>query len=470
MILNTSSDTLLGHITSGRARIGVIGLGYVGLPLAVQFAAKHPTVGFDVDSNRVQTLNDGRSHIGDIASPVIEALVREGRFGATTDFANLRDCDCIVVCVPTPLTAGKEPDISYIVAAGEMIAKNLRPGQLIVLESTTYPGTTDDVFLPMLEKTGLELDLDFHVAFSPERIDPGNRDFEIADIPKVVGGCSEQSTEIAAALYERIFKTVHRVSSSRVAEMTKLLENTFRAVNIGLANEMALLCRKMGINNREVIEAANTKPFGFMAFYPGAGVGGHCIPLDPLYLSWKAKHYGISSRFINVADEVNSAMPEHVVRLVVDGLNAFGKSLRGARVLMLGVSYKKNVADVRHSPALVVLDRLHADGAIVSYHDPFVSKLDHERTDVPERTPIVRGHQSNRRARGESKAAVNGRRRSDPLESIAITDEMLRKADCVVVTTAHDSIDYERVARLAPLVVDMCYVVPTGKKARIISL
>jgi UDP-N-acetyl-D-glucosamine dehydrogenase len=302
-------------------------------------------------------MNAGVSHIGDVPSSTIATLVHAEWFAATSDLSRLADCDCVVVCVPTPLDRGKEPDLSYIISAGKAIAQQLHRGQLIVLESTTYPGTTEELLLPLLQETGLELDRDFSLAFSPERVDPGNAAFELSKIPKVVGGCSEESGDLAVLLYGEIFASVHRVSTARVAETAKLLENTFRSVNIGLANEMALLCHQMGISSREVIEAASTKPFGFMPFHPGPGVGGHCIPLDPLYLSWKARQYGFSPRFIGLADEINSAMPEHVVGLVAGALNDTGKALRDPQILVLGVAYKQDVADMRHSPALTIIDR-----------------------------------------------------------------------------------------------------------------
>jgi UDP-N-acetyl-D-glucosamine dehydrogenase len=469
MLLNVS-DPILARIESGRARIGVVGLGYVGLPLAVHFAATFETMGFDVDPKRVAMVRDGRSHISDVSSSALGSLVRDGRLEATTNFDDLATCDCIIVCVPTPLSSAKVPDLSYIIAAGEAIAKRLRPGQLIVLESTTYPGTTEDILLPILRKTGLELDLDFHLAFSPERIDPGNLEFTVTDVTKVVGGCSEKSGEIAAALYGRVFKTVHRVSSAQVAEMTKLLENTFRAVNIGLINEMALLCRRLGINSREVFNAASTKPFGFMPFSPGPGIGGHCIPLDPLYLSWRARQFGFFSRFISLADEINSAMPEHAARMVGEGLNEAGKSIRGARVLVVGVAYKKNIADLRHSPALSVIDLLHAEGAIVQYHDPYVATIETERTDVPSRRPISRTGKVDRRRTVPAVTEINGQRREDPLASVDIDEETLAATDCVIVTTAHDSIDYRRIARFARLIVDTRGVVPIDEKAKVITL
>jgi UDP-N-acetyl-D-glucosamine dehydrogenase len=322
----------------------------------------------------------------------------------------------------------KEPDVSYILAAAEQITMRLRRGQLIILESTTYPGTTDEVLLPMFEEKGLKLDDDFLLAFSPERVDPGNPQFQTHNIPKVVGGCTDASTDAAATLYSQIVNNVHAVSSARVAEAAKLLENTFRAVNIGMANEMARLCYALNIDTWEVIKAAATKPFGFMAFYPGPGIGGHCIPLDPHYLSWKARQHGFDSRFISLAEEVNSRMPEHVVTLVADGLNDVRKALNGAKVLLLGVAYKKDIDDVRESPALSIIDRLRAKGAEVSYHDPFVAELDFDDAHFE--------------AGGE------------PLQSLELSDDALKSADCVVIVTDHSEIDYGRVTKLASLVVD----------------
>src|SRR6266571_184881 len=346
-------DEIINLIKDRRARVGVIGLGYVGLPLATEFAGKGlSVVGFEVDEKKAAEINAGRSYIGDVTSDLIRDSVDTGRLRATTDFDLLQECDAIIICVPTPLRKTKEPDISYILAAAEEIKKRLRRGQLVVLESTTYPGTTDEVLLPIFDETGLKIDADFLLAFSPERVDPGNRQFQTHNIPKVVGGVSTRSTDIAAALYQTIVNEVHKVSSARVAETAKLLENTYRSVNIGLVNEMAQLCYHLGIDSWEVIEAAATKPFGFMAFYPGPGIGGHCIPLDPHYLSWKARLHGFEARFIGLAEEVNSHMPGHVVGLVQDGLNARGKAVKGSRVLVLGVAYKRDINDVRESPAL----------------------------------------------------------------------------------------------------------------------
>src|SRR5919202_1014062 len=344
-------DDIKRLVGAREARVGVIGLGYVGLPLAAEFARRgFPAVGFEVDANKADAINRGESYIADVSSSQVKELAEAERLVATTRFDRLKDCDAIIICVPTPLRKTKEPDISYILAAAEEIKKNLRRGQLVILESTTYPGTTDEVLLPLFEEAGLKLDEDFLLAFSPERVDPGNPQFQTHNIPKVVGGCTEDSTEAAAQLYSQIVKEVHAVSSARVAEAAKLLENTFRAVNIGMANEMARLCYALGIDTWEVIRAAATKPFGFMPFYPGPGIGGHCIPLDPHYLSWKARQHGFDSRFIGLAEEVNSRMPEHVVTLVADGLNDERKSLNGSRVLLLGVAYKRDIDDVRESP------------------------------------------------------------------------------------------------------------------------
>src|SRR5919205_1843589 len=330
-------NELISRITNKQAHVGVIGLGYVGLPLLVEFASKgFQGTGFEVDEAKAQQINAGTSYIGDVSSRQVKEVVDAKRLRATTDFSHLSECDAIIICVPTPLRKTKEPDISYILAASEEIAKRLRRGQLIILESTTYPGTTDEVLLPMFEEKGLRLDEDFLLAFSPERVDPGNPQFLTHNIPKVVGGVTDDSTAVAAHLYSQIVNDVYAVSSARVAEAAKLLENTFRAVNIGMANEMARLCYALNIDTWEVIRAAATKPFGFMPFYPGPGIGGHCIPLDPHYLSWKARQHGFDSRFIGLAEEINSRMPEHVVTLVSDGLNDERKALKGSKVLVLG--------------------------------------------------------------------------------------------------------------------------------------
>ena len=436
-------------ITDKQAHVGVIGLGYVGLPLLVEFASKgFQATGFEVDENKAKQINEGHSYIGDVPAPRLNEMVKAERLRATTDFNHLSECDAIIICVPTPLRKTKEPDVSYILAAAEEIQKRLRRGQIIILESTTYPGTTDEVLLPMFEETGLKLDTDFLLAFSPERVDPGNPQFMTHNIPKVVGGVTDDSTIVAAHLYSQIVNDVHAVSSARVAEAAKLLENTFRAVNIGMANEMARLCYALNIDTWEVIRAAATKPFGFMAFYPGPGIGGHCIPLDPHYLSWKARQHGFDSRFISLAEEVNSRMPEHVVQLVSDGLNDERKAVKGASVLLLGVAYKRDVDDVRESPALSIIDRLRTKGANVRYHDPFVKELRFDDAHIE--------------ASGE------------PLSSMPLTDEELSAADCVIIVTDHSEIDYKRVCATAPLIVDTRNAlngeVRRGSKARIIRL
>jgi len=442
-------DEFISAIAEKRARVGVIGLGYVGLPLVTEFArGGFAAIGFEVDAAKAATINSGESYIGDVPSSQVKDLVDSGRLHATTNFDDLKDCDAIIICVPTPLRKTKEPDVSYILAAADEIQKRLRRGQLIILESTTYPGTTDEVLLPMLEETGLKLDQDFLLAFSPERVDPGNPEFKTHNIPKVVGGVTDDSTEAAAALYGRIVREVHAVSSARVAETAKLLENTFRAVNIGMANEMARLCYALGIDTWEVIRAAATKPFGFMPFYPGPGIGGHCIPLDPHYLSWKARQHGFDSRFIGLAEEVNSRMPEHVVQLVSDGLNDARKAMNGSRILLLGVAYKKDIDDVRESPALSIIDRLRSKGCDVRYHDPFVTDVTFD----------------------DAHAEGGG----EPLSSVALTEDEISASDCVVIVTNHSDIDYARVIELASLVVDTRNALNgdmrRGSRARIIRL
>src|SRR5687767_4941544 len=422
-------NELINLITNKQAHVGVIGLGYVGLPLLVEFASKgFKSTGFEVDEAKAKQINAGTSYIGDVPSRRLKEVVDAKRLQATTDFNHLGECDAIIICVPTPLRKTKEPDVSYIFAAAEQITKRLRRGHLIILESTTYPGTTDEVLLPMLEETGLKLDEDFLLAFSPERVDPGNPQFLTHNIPKVVGGVTPDSTEAAAHLYSHIVNDVYSVTSARVAEAAKLLENTFRAVNIGMANEMARLCYALNIDTWEVIRAAATKPFGFMAFYPGRGIGGHCIPLNPHYLSWKARQHGFDSRFIGLAEEVNSRMPEHVVQLVADGLNDESKSMKGSRILLLGVAYKKDIDDVRESPALSIIDRLRAKGAEVRYHDPFVGDV----------------HFDDAHTEGGG----------EPLESVPLTDEELIETDCVVIVTNHSETDYRRVCQLSSLIVD----------------
>lgn len=423
--------TFSEKISARTARVAVIGLGYVGLPLAVAFArAGFPVVGVDVDEHKVAALNRWESYIADMPGEAVRPFVESGQFRATTDYDALQDADAIFICVPTPYDAQRAPDLSYIRAAAEGIRPRLRPGQLVVLQSTTYPGTTEEVVQPILEASGLRAGVDFYLAFSPERIDPGNKQWSAYNTPKVVGGINPESTRLACALLSQMGAPVHPVSSPRAAEMTKLLENIFRAVNIALVNELALLAERMGIDFWEVIEAARTKPFGFMPFYPGAGVGGHCIPVDPYYLSWKAREYDFYTKFIELAAEVNQAMPYHVVDLVVQALSEDGQPLRGARVLVLGVAFKPDVDDPRNSPAERVIELLLARGAEVRYHDPHIPRF-----------------------------PVGGDvfyRPNCTLESVPLTDEELAQADCVVIVTGHRSLDYSRVVARARLVVDCC--------------
>jgi UDP-N-acetyl-D-glucosamine dehydrogenase len=417
-------ERLMSRIASREARVGVIGLGYVGLPLVIEFGHRgFETTGFEVDPRKVEAIGRGESYIPDVPSDQVAALVTAGKLSATTDFHLLADQEVIVICVPTPLRKTKDPDVSYILAAAEKIQEALRPGRLVVLESTTYPGTTDEVLRPIFDQTGLRLDEDYFLAFSPERVDPGNPSFQTRNIPKVVGGVTADSTEIAAALYETIVDQVHSTSSARVAETCKLLENTFRAVNIGMVNELAQLCHALKIDTWEVIAAASTKPFGFMPFYPGPGIGGHCIPLDPHYLSWKARMHGFEARFISLAEEVNSRMPEHVVHLVTLALNRHRKAVNGAKVLILGVAYKRDIDDMRESPALSIIEELESLGAVVTYHDPFVPVLPLEGTDRQ-------------------------------LQSVPLDEGVLKGTDVVVVVTDHRGVDYGYVAKLAPLIVD----------------
>lgn len=419
----TTHASLLGEgLRTRRAVVAVVGLGYVGLSTAVALGRAGFTVhGIDVDPERVNLVNAGLSYIADVPAAELRALTRSGRLAAATTFDAAGPADVIVICVPTPLRKSKEPDISFILAALDRLGPWFRRGQLLVLESTTYPGTTEEVLQPRLEAKGFVIGQDFFLAFAPERVDPGNGTFTIANIPKVVGGVTRACGELAGLLYATVTAEVHRVSSPRVAEASKLLENTFRSVNIGLANELALAFRSIGVDPWEVIEAAATKPFGFMPFYPGPGTGGHCIPLDPLYLSWKVRLNGFETRFIALADHINQAMPSHVVGLVADALNARGRCLRGARLLVLGVTYKRDVNDVRESPALEVVRLLLQKGSHVSYADPYVPEL----------------------LLGEHK-----------LVAVDVSTETLAGADCVVIVTDHRAFDYAAIARHAALVVD----------------
>ncbi|MEO7189509.1 MAG: nucleotide sugar dehydrogenase [Vicinamibacterales bacterium] len=420
------ADALHEKLSSRTARVGVIGLGYVGLPLAVEFArAGFHTTGIELDPRKVAAINAGTSYIQDVVSSDVAEFQAAGRLSATIDVSVVASLDTINICVPTPLRKTKDPDLSYVVAAVEGIAEHLRPGQLVVLESTTYPGTTDEVVRPILERRGFRAGHDFFLAFSPERVDPGNPHWHTRNVPKVVGGTTPACTALAAALYRASVDTVVEVSTPKVAEMVKLLENTFRAVNIGLVNELALMCDRLGINVWEVVDAAATKPFGFMPFYPGPGLGGHCIPIDPFYLSWKVKEVGFEARFIELAGHVNGAMPRHVVEKVADALNTMAKSVRGSNVLVLGVSYKRDIDDFRESPAIDVMTELVHKGANVTYHDPFVPE-------IPAKDwPI-----------------------GQTISSVPLTDRALDSADCVVILTDHRAFDIPHVVAHARLVVD----------------
>lgn len=447
-------DVLEERIRDRSATIGIVGLGYVGLPLAIELARAFPSViGFDMNPDRVEHINDRRSHVQDVSDKELAFAVDAERFRATLDFGDLASCDVVIICVPTPLEKSKDPDLSYIRGAAKSIAETMRAGQLVILESTTYPGTTDELLLPLFESHGFKLDEDFLLAFSPERVDPGSG-YPLHKIPKVVGGCSARSTALAKELYASVVVSVHSVSSARVAETVKLLENTFRLVNIGLINEFAVLCNHLGIDTNEVIEAAATKPFGFMPFTPGPGVGGHCIPLDPLYLSWKAEQQGFIARFIELADQVNSQMPAYVVELVSDGLNRRSKAMRDARILVIGVAYKGDIDDTRQSPAIAVIDRLRAKGAFVAYHDPLVPVLDFDFHDWPEWRPVAKQNEERRSLRVAKENAYSRRRRYDMLESVPLNADVVRNADCVVILTRHSKVNYGLIARNAELVVD----------------
>lgn len=437
----SNKQVLLDRIANRSARVGVIGLGYVGLPLVVEFGhAGFLSTGFEVDPRKADAINRGESYIPDVPTAQVAELVKADKLQATTDFSALKDQDIIIICVPTPLRKTKDPDVSYILAAAEKIQETLRPGQLVILESTTYPGTTDEVLKPIFDAKGLKIDEDYFLAFSPERVDPGNESFNTKNITKVVGGVTADSADVAAAAYNTTVDKVHRVTSARVAEACKLLENTFRAVNIGLVNELAQLCHTLEIDTWEVIAAAATKPFGFMAFYPGPGIGGHCIPLDPHYLSWKARMHGFEARFISLAEEVNSKMPEHVVELVTNGLNSHRKAVNGSNVLVLGVAYKRDIDDMRESPALAVIEHLQKRGADVSFHDPYVAEIHLEG---------------------------NGTHMS----GIPLTQEVVANADCVIIVTDHRTVDYKWVVENAKLVVDTRNATrPLGENEKIIRL
>jgi UDP-N-acetyl-D-glucosamine dehydrogenase len=418
---NSTFEVLAEKLETRTARVGVVGLGYVGLPLAVEFAkAGFAVTGIDLQTSKVDQINLGSSYIQDVPTERLHGLVGERRLSATTDFAALAELDTVNICVPTPLGKAKDPDMTYVMEASRQVARHLHPGMLIVLESTTYPGTTEELLLPLFESAGLRVGEDFFLCFSPERVDPGNPQFQTRNIPKVVGGVTPQCTEMGARFYRQALETIVPVSSARVAETVKLLENTFRMINIGLVNELTVMCGRMGINIWEVIEAAATKPFGFMPFYPGPGLGGHCIPIDPFYLSWKSKQAGGEARFIELAGWVNGRMPEFVVSKVQNALNDAGKPLRGSRVHILGVAYKRDIDDVRESPALDILHLLRSRGAHISYSDPHVPRLNADGLDL---------------------SAEDG-------------PEAIGRADCVVIVTDHRAFDYPAVAQTARLIVD----------------
>ncbi|MCB8950118.1 MAG: nucleotide sugar dehydrogenase [Ardenticatenaceae bacterium] len=429
---------LLNKIETRQAHIGIVGVGYVGLPLAVAFAqAGFHVTAVDVSKEKVEAINAGRSYIEDVSTEDMEPLVREGRLRASTEYAALAEVDAISICVPTPLRKTKDPDISYILNAAENIGRYGGTGKLIVLESTTYPGTTEEIILPCLVHNGDAVGQDFFLAFSPERIDPGRTDYTIYTTPKVIGGVTPDCLDVAMALYGTVVERPFPVSSAAAAEMVKLLENTFRAVNIGLVNEMALMCDKLGLNVWEIVEAAATKPYGFMPFYPGPGLGGHCIPIDPHYLSWKLRSLNYTARFIELAAEINSFMPEYVMGKVAEALNRDRKAVNGSRVLVLGVAYKPNVSDVRESPALDIIHLLQERGAEVQYHDPYVPDLRHEGMD---------------------------------LCSVALTDTAVTSADCLVIVTHHNTFDWPRIAEQAKLIVDTRNALPAEENGRFVRL
>jgi len=426
--VSKTAAALIAKAKDRSAVFGVVGLGYVGLPLVMELIrAGYRVLGFDVQQKVVDALNAGRSHIQDIPADVVAAAVKTGRFSATADLGRLKEPDAISICVPTPLSKTRDPDVSYVLAATESVKKALRPGQCIILESTTYPGTTRELMLPALESTGLKVGEDFFLAFSPERVDPGNAKWQTRNTPKVVGGITEHCLAVTLALYQPAIERLVPVSSTEAAELTKILENTFRSVNIGLANEMAIVCDKLGVDVWEVIDAAATKPFGYMKFTPGPGVGGHCIPLDPHYLAWKMRTLNYKTRFIELAGELNAEMPEYWVAKVADRLNDAGKAVRGSTVLVLGVAYKKDIDDIRESPALDVIRLLQQRGASICYHDPHIPHLHEDGLD---------------------------------LRSTALTPASLQQADCVVIVTDHSAVDYAAVAKHARIVVDTRHALP----------
>lgn len=442
--MNSLAEALLKSIRDNKTHVGIIGLGYVGLPLSLAFAEKNFRVtGFDVDQSKIDALKEGRSYIKHLDSTKMQATLKGKAFAATTDFSKLGEPDALIIAVPTPLTPQREPDMSYVVKTTEAIAKHLRKGQLVVLESTTYPGTTDELVLDILEsKSGLKMGKDFFLAFSPEREDPGNPNFHTATIPKVVGGVDVVSGDLAQSLYDKVISKTVRVSSARAAEAAKLTENIFRAVNIALVNELKVVYDKMGINVWEVLDAAATKPFGFMRFNPGPGWGGHCIPLDPFYLAWKAREYGVSPKFIELAGEVNVAMPLYVVNKLQQALNDAGKAVKNSKILLMGMAYKKDIDDTRESPALEVMHLLDGLGAKYDYHDPHVPKLQ-----VTRHSPEKSG-----------------------MASVDLTPENVAKYDVVLIVTDHTKVDYALIAKHAKLIVDSRGVYQHPDRARIEGL
>jgi len=428
---------LIAKIRSKEAVIGVVGLGYIGLPLMQEFSKNGlPVIGFDIDPVKIEALSKGKSYIKHITSASIRKMVATGRFSSTTDFGKLRQADCILICVPTPLTTMREPDMSYVENTVRAVAKTLRKGQLVILESTTYPGTTREIVLPILEETGLTVGRDFFLAFSPEREDPGRKDFNTKTIPKLVGGSDRKSLAAAVACYEAAIHNVIPLSSCEIAEAAKILENTFRCVNIALVNELKLLFDRMGIDVWEVIRAASTKPFGYTPFYPGPGLGGHCIPIDPFYLSWKARQYGMSTRFIELAGEINIAMPEWVVHKLVHALNRAGKAANGSRILVLGLAYKKDVDDTRESPSLELIELLRDLGARVDYNDPYIPRT------------------------------MKMRRYDLKMKSKKLSAAMLQRYDAVLISTDHGSYDYQFIVDNARLVVDTRNATEKVKRGR----
>ena len=436
--MTAAGSELVAKFTTGKAKVGVIGLGYVGLPLAVLLAeAGYQVVGVDTDENKVAAVNRGESHVLDVPHEALAALVEAGRLSATTSYDELSDADGISVSVPTPLRKTGDPDLSHIMDSARQLAPLLHSPMVVILESTTYPGTTREVVLSELEKSGLKVGEDFFLAFSPERVDPGRTDWTTQNTPKVIGGITDACTAVAAAMYNQAIDSVVEVSSTEVAEMTKLLENTFRAVNIAMVNEMALMCERLGLDVWEVIEAAATKPFGYMKFTPGPGLGGHCIPIDPLYLSWKLKSVKYNARFIELASEINTAMPRYVVQRIQDALNESGKAIQGSKFLVLGAAFKPNVSDTRESPAIDVIGLLREKGAEVSYYDPFVPVFEDE---------------------GWGLTSV-----SDPIAAA-------EKADCVVIVTDHEGVDYEAISKVAQLVFDSRYALKGEGGDKVVTL